>query len=137
MEIPGRPVLKQFATYLVVGGMGTGVHYLILLTLVRKLQFPPVTASAIGFTGGAVVNYFLNYFWTFRSSGNHSTTFVRFFLVALIGLGLNTGLMSVFTLALAVHYLVAQVAATGLVTGITFLGNRHWTFLEVSHDGVE
>lgn len=134
MALNALPACKQFATYVAVGGIGTAFHYAILLTLVRGFAVSAVVASAVGFTGGAVVNYFLNYFWTFKSSKNIGRTFSKFFVIALAGLLINTSLMSVLTARIAIHYFVAQIIATGCVTGITFFGNRHWTFLEVTHD---
>jgi putative flippase GtrA len=45
-----------------LGIVGTAVHYSILLLLVQLFFTSPVIASTIGFAGGAITNYFLNYY---------------------------------------------------------------------------
>ncbi len=115
-------------SYLGVGAIGTGAHYGLLVLIVQKTGVRPVLGSVAGFTVGAVVNYTLNYYITFRSQKRHYEGAPKFFLVALSGLILNT-IIFIFALrALSLHYLLAQVTATGFVTMWTFVCNRLWTF---------
>lgn len=125
--------VRQFITYLAVGLVGTVGHYATLVVLVRLVGVDPVAASACGFTVGAIINYFANYHLTFRSRKSHGRTMTQFFVVALLGLLVNTGVMALMTHGVDAHYLLAQVVATGVVVVLTYLGNRFWTFREVSH----
>jgi putative flippase GtrA len=126
---------RQFLAYLGVGLVGTGGHYLTLVALVRWAGLDPVLATTCGFAVGAIINYFANYHLTFRSRQGHAGTMGRFFVIALAGLGVNAGVMALGHRGLGLHYLVSQILATGTVVVLTYLGNRFWTFREVSHDG--
>lgn len=125
---PHRSIATQFGRFLVVGGIATATHYCILILVVEALGVRPVIASGFGFLLGALVNYQLNRHFTFRSAATHGAALPRFFAIAGVGLALNQGLMHVFSTRLAWPYLLAQVAATGLVLLWNFAGNSLWTF---------
>jgi putative flippase GtrA len=72
----------------------------------------------------------LNYHYTFTSNKRHRETMTKFLIVALVGMLFNGLIMSVCTEALQLHYLLAQLAATGLVLLWNFTANRFWTFRE-------
>lgn len=122
------PVLKQFVKFLGVGSVSAIGHYGLLIGLVSGFGFDPVLSSAAGAFVGALINYALNYRFTFKSSQQHSETVSRFALIALLGLGLNTFLMWLGVDVLALHYLLAQILTTMLVIIWSFAGNRLWTF---------
>lgn len=101
--------------------------------LVEVVSANAVVASALGFTVGALVNYYLNYHITFKSKKSHNEAIIKFLTVALIGLALNTLIMFVAAEILLIYYLLAQVMATGMVLVWNFAGNRLWTFREGNH----
>lgn len=121
-------LISRFTTYAFAGALGTTVHYLTLLVLVNAFLVHSVLASVGGSIAGAVVNYMLSYHWVFRSKRRHTETATKFFVIAGTGLVLNAIIMySMVTLA-EVHYLISQIAATGVVLMFTFSGNHFWTF---------
>ena len=85
-------------------------------------------ATAVGFTCGAVVNYFLNRAFVFATDEGHGPAMVKFFLTALMGLGINMGLMYLGTAVLHWYVWAVQVLATGFVFCLSFLINKIWTF---------
>jgi len=111
-----------------VGGFATLVQYAVLVACVELAGWPPFTSSALGFCLSAAANYALNYRFTFMSSARHRETTGRFLLVAACGLGINTGTMYVLGGVEGLHYLVAQVAATGLALAWNFSAHNLWTF---------
>jgi len=113
------------------GLVGTGAHYATMIGLVQGLGVSPVPASVAGFLVGMAVNYVLNYRYTFRSDKRHREAATKFFVVGCCGLGLNTALMWVGTGPLGIHYVVAQLGATGLVLLWNFGANQFWTFARV------
>lgn len=127
------PVLGQFLCFSGIGVIGTLAHYTTLITLVQMAGVTPVLASAGGFVLGALVNYVLNYRYTFRSNSRHHEAIIKFFTIALVGLVLNTLIISLAIDILSLHYLLAQVIATGLVLIWNFTGNRWWTFREATN----
>ena len=130
-------LIRQFVCYAAVGATGTIAQYAVVIGSVQLLRAEPITASAVGFVVGALVNYVANYHITFRSRKRHDEAMVKFFSVALAGLALNTIVMICATDLLHWHYLIAQLTATGLILGWNFAANRYWTFRETAHASSE
>jgi len=119
---------RQFLRFVGVGGLSAIGHYGLLISLVQWLATDEVLASSAGALLGAVINYTLNYHYTFRSRTRHRESMLKFAVVAVVGLGLNTLFMWIGVHALDWHYLIAQIVTTGLVLIWSFAGNRCWTF---------
>ncbi len=120
--------LTQFILFAVVGCAAAVGHYGVLILLAELLAVPPVPASAAGYVTGGVISYILNYGHVFRSEQEHLPTAAKFVAVAAVGLCLNSAIMWALTHGLDLHYLLAQVIATGLVMVWSFAANRYWTF---------
>ena len=125
-----RPIIQQFLSFAAVGALGTAVHYLLLIALVSSGTAQPLPASAVAFTAGAAVNYALNYRFTFASRKRHAEAASKFYLVALVGLLINSAIMAVGVNRFDWHYLLTQLLATGIVLVWGFAANRAWTFRE-------
>ena len=124
------PLVRQFLAFASAGAIGTAAHYSLLLLLVTGWQVDAVMASALGFLLGLLVNYLLSHHWVFRSARSHVETAIKFLVIAVVGLGLNTGLMYLAITEAGMHYLLAQVIATAVVLLWNFAGNRFWTFAD-------
>jgi putative flippase GtrA len=111
-----------------IGSIATIVQYVVLVLLVSVFHWPAVLSSTIGFGLSALLNYILNYNFTFKSSSPHLTALTRFFFMVLVGLGLNALVMHLMTAWLGFHYLLAQVLTTGLVFIWNFTVSQLWTF---------
>jgi len=123
-----KPILANFMLYSLVGAIGTVTHFSVLVLLVQYVATDPVAASMAGFVSAALVNYALNYYVTFRSNNPHVTALLKFFIVALAGLCLNTLIMAVAVKWL--HYVISQALAIPVVLTWNFLCNQFWTFKE-------
>ena len=123
----GRTHLSRFVRFAAVGGVATAIQYAILILLVRGFGVGPTAASSIGFVLSAIVNYLLNYRFTFQSNRPHGPAATKFGLLAATGLLINAAIMHLMTAA-GVNYLLAQVCATGVVLFWNFIGNTLWTF---------
>jgi putative flippase GtrA len=128
METRRYPMLAQFVNFACVGAIATALQYLVLIALVQFGDIGPVPASGVGYAAGAGINYLINYHYTFASQRSHFQAMLKFFTVAIIGLMLNSLIVAVATEKLLLHYLPAQVIATGLVLMWNFVANRVWTF---------
>lgn len=120
-------LLQQLLRFALVGVMGTLVHYIVLVLLVELAGFSALWATSCGALSGAVVNYFLNYRFTFASQNPHRAALPKFLVLAGLGLGLNALLMALL-LNLGLFYLLAQPLATLLVLFVNFFANKYWTF---------
>jgi putative flippase GtrA len=127
-QSPTLPVVHKFGRFLLVGGLCTGLQYLLLVALVEGLGLSATAASTMGYAASSVVNYFLNYSFTFNSAERHRRSLPRFVLIGVFGLLLNGAVTFVGTTIYGVHYLLAQVAATIVTLLWNFLANLRWTF---------
>lgn len=118
----------RFVGYACVGATGTAMQYAVLATLVSLHALGAVAASCIGAIAGAIVNYGLNYRFTFRATGAHHRTAPRFFAVAVAGIVINSALMFAFTRWLRLSWLPAQCITTGCVLLLTYTASSLWTF---------
>ena len=125
-------LLKQFLRFAGTGVIGTAVQYVVLILLVELGSVKAVAASFTGFMCGALVNYFLSHRYVFNSSVPHREAIFKFFIIAAVGLGINTMIMAAGVNVFQLHYLLVQLIATGLVLLWNFAGNRSWTFREKS-----
>jgi putative flippase GtrA len=114
------PIIVQFAKFGIVGVSNT------LLLKVFGVWY--LAASAIGFVAGAVNGFLLNRRWTFRGHVGDALTPVRWAIVQGCGLALNEGLLYLWVARIGVDKLVGQALAIAVVTTLTFLANRAWTF---------
>jgi putative flippase GtrA len=87
-----------------------------------------VPASTTGFVLGAFVNYALNHSFTFAERARPSRGFAALFRGRRRRTVAEASVMTGMLAVLPLHYLVAQVVATGVVLMTGFLVNRRWTF---------
>jgi putative flippase GtrA len=120
-------MLAQFLKFAAAGAVGTACHYATLVLWVEVLGGPVVPGTLAGFCVGALVNYLIARRFVFASDRPHATAVPRFALVAATGAALNTAIVAWLNGA-GLHYLAAQVVATGAVLVWNFFLNRAWTF---------
>lgn len=124
----GRPKwLGQFSRFAVVGAAGTFGHYALLILAVSGFGFSAVVGTAMGATLGAFINYALNYRYTFASNARHGKALPRFLVLAAFGIVANTVIVGLLV-DVGLHYLAAQILATGTVLVINFLVSKTWIF---------
>ena len=125
-------IVKQFSKFASVGAVATVAQYITLILFQEVIVLNVVLAASLGYGVGALVNYWLNFHWTFANKADHKQAAPRFFTIAVIGLCLNASIVFVLADQLGLWYLLAQMIATGLVLIFNFVCNRLWTFKEQS-----
>ncbi|WUR12927.1 GtrA family protein [[Empedobacter] haloabium] len=127
MPISAAPLsLRSLSAFLAVGALCTLVQYGAMGLLVLA-GMPAVAASATGFAGSAGLNYALNRRATFGSDRPHRTAMPRFVAVALMGLLLNTLLLTLLTGA-GLAVIPAQLLTTTGVIAWNYCIHGAWTF---------
>ena len=121
-------LFTQFLNFLWVGGLATALQYLVLIALVQIGGVKPILASVVGYASGAGLSYFLNYHVTFASDRSHGQAIAKFLVVAVIGLAVNSTIVTIAIGSVGLNYLIAQVIATVMVLLWNFWANRLWTF---------
>jgi putative flippase GtrA len=129
---PGRPLsvtlIAQFLKFGIVGVSNTLIALAVYTVLLKVFGVWYLAASAIGFALGAVNGFLLNRRWTFSDHVGDALTPVRWGIVQSCGLGLNEALLYLFVHHVRLDKVLAQVCATAIVTVLTFVANRAWTF---------
>lgn len=123
-----RALLHQFIHFAAVGLTGTLIQYATLWLGVEYFSLKAPTASAIGYILGSVINYLLNYFFTFNSDKSHKEAASKYFSILGIGWCINVGLMSLLVNYLSWYYWFAQFLTTGIGLLWNFSGSKWWAF---------
>jgi putative flippase GtrA len=118
----------QLIKYGTAGAVGTAVQFAILVGLVEFFRSNAVLASTLGAVAGGVVNYVLNYEFTFQSRRPHADSLLKYLMVSVAGLALNALVLTAGISVLGLHYFGAQLFATAVVFCAAFAVNRAWTF---------
>ena len=125
----------KFLKFGVVGFTGMIVDYGFFYIFMELVGLPDLVANMISFTLAATFNYILNRVWTFRSQNKKiGKEYLNFFLISLIGLGINT-----LTLFICKKFLftewdsnlriyVLKLIAIAVTTIWNFFGNLLYTF---------
>lgn len=122
------PLVLQFAKFGVVGVSNTLIFFLVYTLLWKVFGVWYVAASGIGFAVGAVNGFLWNRAWTFKGHVGDALTPVRWFVVQSSGLLINLGLVYLFVDGVGLGKLEGQAVTIAIVTVLTFLVNRAWTF---------
>lgn len=122
--------IKQFFRHAVIGGTAFLIDYgiLILLTEVAGLYY--LWSATISFVVSLIFNYrfSMRYVFKRRTDISREKEFLIFLVLSVIGLLLNTLLLWIMVDHTHIHYLIAKLLATGIVTIYNFFSRKR--FLE-------
>lgn len=128
-EFLSEAFFLKFIKFGLVGFSGVFVDFGITFFCKEFLKIQKYLSNAIGFTIAATTNYMLNRIWTFESHNpNIVLEFSRFFVIALIGLGINSLIVWAMSGKLRVNFYLSKLVATVVVTAWNFLINAYYTF---------
>ena len=83
-----KKTLLQFITYNIVGIANTLVGFSIIFSLMY-LGISPTWSNLIGYSIGAILSYYLNKKYTFKSDSKDKKEAIKFFTILLIAYSLN------------------------------------------------
>lgn len=117
----------QAARYFVVGGCCTVFDFAMLFCFTHFLHINYLLSAVISFTISAVVNYLLCIAWVFdvRVVEKRHQEFMYYLLLSILGLGLSTLLIWIFTAWVGLYYMISKLIATFITYWINF-GSRKY-----------
>ncbi len=132
IDVPSRKLIRQFAQYILVGGLAFVVDFVTLFILTDGLGLHYLTSASLAFLLGLGVNYLLCVAWIFdfRAVARRSHEFAIFGLIGIAGLALNNAIMWLLTGRLGVHYLMSKIVAAALILIFNFALRRSILFME-------
>lgn len=124
--------LKRFVTFCLVGLTGVGVNEGLLWILNQFAGLPILLASILSVEAAIISNFTLNDLFTFRDRRTASNPWllrlVKFNLVSLVGLGINTGTLLFFSNVVGIYYLIANLIGIAIAMLFNYLLNSWWTW---------
>jgi len=119
----------KFFKFGIVGVSGVVVDFGVTWLMKEQLRLNKYIANSAGFGCAVLSNYVLNRIWTFHSADPHvGLQFAKFTMVAIIGLGMNNGIIYWLTERRGVKFYPAKLLATGVVMLWNFGANYLFTF---------
>lgn len=118
----------QFAKYLLVGVVNTGIGYAIIFTCMYVLDMPAVHSNFIGYALGMVISYLLNRVYTFKGSRADFETLVRFCVVTVTAYLANLAALVYLIQSLRIHEGAAQLLAGIVYVIVSFLTHKYFVF---------
>jgi len=123
-------LILKFLKFGVVGFTGMLVDFGITYLLKEVFKIQKYAANASGFALAATTNYFLNRTWTFQSNNPHiGIEFFHFFIVAILGLGINSAVLWLLTTKKNLNFYFAKLLAIIVATMWNFVANLIFTFV--------
>lgn len=118
----------QLLRFGLVGASGYAVNLAVFGTLLTVAHLHFRLAAVGAFVVAVSNNYLWNRLWTFREQRGHvAYQGLRFVAVAIVALGGNVALLSLLVSA-GLPEVAGQAIAVLLVTPVSFLGNKLWSF---------
>ena len=118
----------RFIKFGMVGVINTLVNWVIFFIL-NALGMYYILANIIAYILGTVNSYLWNTLWVFKYKDKASTeTTIKFIILNLIGLGLNTGILYVLVDLCNLNKFIGLVITTAIVMIINYIVNKLWVF---------
>lgn len=116
----------QFFRYVFVGGIAAVVNIgtLFIFTEIFKIYY--LVANILGFIFGLTVNYILSKKLVFAKEVemNKAIEFIIYSIIGVVGLGLDTLFIWIFTDKIGIFYMISKIISTGLVFIWNFSGRK-------------
>lgn len=119
-------LIGQLARFILVGLLNTIVGYGVYFISLLYVNY--LAALIISHIVGVSFSYIWNRRWTFKSKGNKGVELLRFESVYLAGLAINMAMLYALVGRMGFDPRIVQLVLLPLVTVLTFLGHRYWSF---------
>ena len=119
--------MKRFIKFGLIGVLNTLITISSYMLLVY-LGVYYILANIIGYSLGIINSFYWNKNWVFQVNSKQRNIFMKFVLVNLITLVINTLILYLLNHYLHIHPYLAQIIATGVGLVFNFFLNKKWTF---------
>ncbi|MDD2612724.1 MAG: GtrA family protein [Bacteroidales bacterium] len=123
-----RLLKSSFLKYGVVGVFGLVVDMGIFYLLHKMLGVNYVVSNIISSSLAVVHNFIMNSFITFKVKDRLLRRFASFYLIALAGMAVSSGMLAVMIDGLSMDSMVAKMISILIVAVIQYFFNKKLTF---------
>lgn len=122
-------VTKAAQKYFVVGGLSAFVDWGFFAVFLYLFGLHYLIAGIMSFALATAANYFLSVRFVFGAGRRkRAERIFLIYLVSLIVLGFNLGVLTIGIDILQTHEMVAKIMATALAFGLNFAGRYYFVF---------
>ena len=120
-----RERLMEIIRFCFVGGVSFLIDYSLLYALTEFAGIYYLYSSAISFSVSVIFNYWLCVIYVFKGARKQTPRqAIFFFVTGAIGLVLNQFCMWLFVAIVGLHYMLAKIFATAIVTIWNYVTKR-------------
>lgn len=124
-----KQTLKEFFSYNLVGIVNTLFGFSLIFTLMF-LGISAVVANAIGYFFGAILSYYLNKKYTFKSKDNSHREAIKFFMV--LGVSYLLNFLTLQWLLESINHYYAQLVSAIVYTLSSFILAKFFVFKDTN-----
>lgn len=120
----------EFVRYFIVSLVALAADFGTLVGLTELFGIPYLVSNVAGFILGAVVVYIGGIVWVFanRRLSDARAEFIIFVMIGVGGLGVNEGVLWLFTSGIGFHYTFSKVFAAAASFAFNFLVRKYLLF---------
>jgi putative flippase GtrA len=119
---------KQFVIYCLIGVSGLLLDFVLFYVMIKYLDWHYQFANIISATIGITNNYWLNRNYNFKVRDRPWARFIRFFLVAFLGLFVMSGLLYILVEVYIIDEFFAKGLAVIMVALMQYYLNKRYSF---------
>lgn len=124
-----KGVIESFR-FVIVGVINNVVGYILFLFMIYVLGIGHKITVTLLFAIGMIVSFLMNKKWTFKTSGNYSSSLLKFLIVYLLGYSLNIVIVAIFVDRLSYSSGWVQLWANVTLPIYYFLANKYYVYRE-------
>lgn len=116
--------------FIIVGILNTIVGYTCFFALYKFFGLNHINSLVISHIVGVIHSYIWNSKWTFGYSGSNLSSVLKFISIYTITFFLNLALLFILVDILHKPTLLSQAISMFLVTMVSYIGQKFWSFKE-------
>ena len=118
-------LVKQIFRFTLIGGIAFLIDSTILFILTDYVGVHYLISSMISYTVSVIFNYIMSILWVFDVNKKQTRRdIVIFFILSLIGLGINQLIMYISVDLMNIYYMISKVISTALVMVYNFITRK-------------
>ncbi|MFS0775278.1 GtrA family protein [Neobacillus sp. 3P2-tot-E-2] len=126
--------MKELLKFSLIGILNTAITIGSYGILVYLFNMNYIIANIISYMLGMINSYIWNKNWVFQVKESSYLIYLKFLLVNIIILGLNTLCLFILVNMFNLNKLFSQIIVVGIGMGLNFILTKTWTFASKSAD---
>lgn len=130
---------RELVFYCMIGCTGAAIDFVLYTIFTGWIDMHYQLANFLSVSFGIINNFFLNYFFNFKTKDRMMTRLASFYSVGMFGWALSAFLLWILVERFCINSIIAKLATIILVTVIQFCLNKFITFRKTNpySDGEE